>query len=75
MGEKLLYVGQKLMVSIRKVTQYIDSMGVSGTDVQNVTRKIQLTTLIMKQWMTYQKTKQRSKQITDAGFNLIEMWE
>jgi len=23
----------------------------------------------------YEKTKERSKQITDAGFNLIEMWE
>ena len=25
--------------------------------------------------MTYEKTKERSKQITDAGYNLIEMWE
>ena len=23
----------------------------------------------------YEKTKERSKQITDTGYNLIEMWE
>ena len=31
---------------------------------------------VMKQWaICTKKTKERSKQITDAGFNLIEMWE
>ena len=63
------------MVSIRKPILYIKITVASGMAALNATTKTRLTILITKQWMTYEKTKERSKQITDAGYNLIEMWE
>jgi hypothetical protein len=51
-------------------------MVASGMVVQSAITMTQLTMLIMKQWGIYtKKTKERSKQIINAGFNPIEMWE
>ena len=64
------------MVSIRKPILYINFTGVSGMAALNATTKTRLTIIITKQWATCtKKTKERSKQITNAGYKLIEMWE
>jgi len=76
MVEKLIYVEQKLMDSIRKLIPYINIMVVSGMDVLIVIKKIQSTLSTQKQWETYMKKQQKKiKQITYAGFNRTEMLE
>jgi len=63
------------MGSIRKTIQYINFMGVSGTGAQNATMKTINNNNHETMGDLYEKTKERNTQITDAGYNLIEMWE
>jgi hypothetical protein len=63
------------MSSISKLILYINITGVSGMDVLNVITKVNQQCNPLNNGRLVQKTKERSKQIIDAGFTLIEVWK